>query len=160
MLESPSTSDNARRLWCRLPACAASRLRVRIAAALLFVTPLGFLTKFYLPAWLGGSAGRWCLLYGAAVLYEVFWVLVLCFISPRMSARRSAGIVFIATCALEFFQRVRAPWLDSVRSTFFGAAILGNGFDWWDFPHYALGSAAGGLLAWNLARSAPSAEAR
>jgi len=132
-----------------------TRLRIRAAIALLLVTPAGFLTKFALPAWLGGAAGRWCNLYGAAVLYEVFWVLVLAVLSPRLGPRRSATGVFLATCVLEFLQRWHAPWLDDLRRTFLGAALLGNGFDWLDFPHYALGSALGGALAWRLRRETP-----
>jgi hypothetical protein len=131
--------------------------RWRLAIAILMVVPAGFATKFALPQWLGGALGRWCLLYGAAVLYEVFWVLVLCMIWPRMAPWRSAAVVFAATCALEYFQLVHTPWLHEIRRTYIGAALLGNGFDWMDFPHYAIGSAAGALLAYGLRQRTPRA---
>jgi len=123
-----------------------------LICALAVVTPLGFAAKFVLPLWLPGAAGRWCLLYGAAVLYEVFWVLVLRLFAPRWSPARCAAIVLAITCALEFLQLVRVPWLVALRRTFVGAALLGNGFDWWDFPHYAIGCVAGAIVAGSCGR--------
>ncbi len=145
MLKGRRESDNVATITPR-------QSRRRAAAALAVVTPLGFLTKFAVPDWLGGSLGRWCNLHGAAVLYEVFWILAVKFVWTRARTWPCAAGVFAATCLLEFLQRLHAPWLDAVRGTFMGAVLLGNGFDWWDFPHYALGCTAGGLVA---ARVAP-----
>jgi hypothetical protein len=122
------------------------RVERRLVLALAIVTPVGFATKFWLPGWLPEPAGRWCLLYGAAVLYEIFWVLLLALVWPRLTVWRNAAIVFLVTCILECLQLVRAGWLTAVRGTFLGAALLGNGFDLWDFPHYLAGSAMGALL--------------
>lgn len=134
------------------PEAASGNEHHRLAVALAVVIPLGLVTKFVLPDVLPAVAGRWCLLYGAAVLYEVFWVLVVRWLAPGWSAMRCGAVVFVITCALEFLQLVRVDWLDALRRTFIGAALLGNGFDWWDFPHYVLGSAAGMWLVRRLAR--------
>ncbi|MCB9850390.1 MAG: DUF2809 domain-containing protein [Phycisphaerales bacterium] len=80
------------------------------------------------------------------MLYEVFWVFVIAFVFPRLATWRVAGIVLIATCVLECLQLVHVAWLDAIRATFLGAALLGNGFDVWDFSHYLIGSALGGVL--------------
>lgn len=156
MLKPAAESDN--------PASTAvarfvAHWRKRAILALVLVTPLGFATKFALPGWFPGPFGIWCRLYGAAVLYEVFWVLVLTAVAPRLAAWRAGGWVALATCFLEFSQSWHDPGLDALRRTFVGAALLGNGFDWWDFPHYALGSAAGALLVRRL-RGALPAEAQ
>jgi len=38
------------------------------------------------------------------------------------------------------------PFLELIRSTFWGRALIGTSFSWWDFPHYIFGSAIGGFL--------------
>jgi hypothetical protein len=148
--------------------------RWKILITLVVIVPAGLATKFVLPHRLPEPLGRWCLLYGAAVLYEVFWILAALLVVLSMKEHR-AGIavdngehastggdswkclvlraalaVFVVTCFLEVTQRWHAPWLDAVRATGLGAALLGNGFDWWDFPHYAIGSALGAYLALTL----------
>jgi hypothetical protein len=37
------------------------------------------------------------------------------------------------------------PVLETIRSFRAGTWLIGNGFDWWDFPHYALGCGLGWL---------------
>jgi hypothetical protein len=116
--------------------------RLRLGIVLLLLVPAGFLVKFAVP----GAFGWWCNLYGAAVLYEVFWVVFLRIVFPRLSPVPCAAIVFVFTCVLEVLQLWHPTWLDAIRATFLGAAVLGTSFDAWDFPHYAVGSALGGLL--------------
>ena len=102
---------------------------------LLVVTPLGFLSKSY-----SGPGHKWFNNYGGGVLYEVFWCLVIFFFVPsRKNAFSIAVGVFLVTSVLEVLQLWQAGFLQQIRSTFLGGALLGNTFVWWDFPHYALG---------------------
>ncbi len=118
-----------------------------MVAAFLLV-PLGFALKYGVT----GRAGPWAGCYGAAVVYEMFWVLLAGAAWPRVAAWRLAALVFILTCGLEFLQLAHPPVLESVRATWWGAALLGTAFDPVDFPHYALGVALGALLVGRLRR--------
>jgi len=116
--------------------------------SLLVVTPLGFWLKFY-----DGPGQEWVNNYAAGALYEVFWCLFVFLWWPRREQdsqngriRYDTGIavgVFVATSLLEVLQ-LWHPWvLEQARATFWGRALLGTTFAWWDFPHYALGCALG-----------------
>jgi hypothetical protein len=121
---------------------STTRPRVLAAISLLLVTPAGFAAKLY-----RGPGHGWFNDYAAGVLYEVFWMLVVFFLWPkRRLAARIAVWVFAVTCTLEVMQLWHPRVLERIRSTFLGAAVLGNYFDWWDFPHYAAGCALGWLL--------------
>jgi len=118
------------------------QIRIYVACSLLVVTPLGFLSKFY------SGPGRWWFNdYGAGVLYEIFWIVVVFFFFPtKKSANRIPFWVFTITSALEVLQLYN-PWLlEKIRSFFLGRALIGTTFTWWDFPHYAFGCVIGGLL--------------
>ena len=124
--------------------------RLRLGTVLVLLVPAGFLVKFAVP----GAFGWWCRLYGAAVLYEVFWVVFLRLVFPQLAPVWCAAIVLVFTCILEVLQLWHPVWLEAIRATFLGAAVLGTSFDKWDFPHYAMGSALGGFLVLAIARSA------
>lgn len=110
-----------------------------IILSLCLVTPAGFLSKFY-----AGIGHKWFNNYGAGLLYELFWCLVVFFFIPRRKyITRIALWIFIITCILEILQLWHPPLLEQIRSTFLGAAFIGTTFVWWDFPHYAIGCAAG-----------------
>ena len=116
------------------------RKRKWILIALLIVTPTGFLFKWY-----SGPAHHWFNDYGAAVMYEIFWCLVIFLIHPcKEVITRIAVGVFLVTCLLEVMQLWQPWFLQQVRSTFLGAALIGNTFVWWDFPHYIIGC----FIAW------------
>ena len=118
-----------------------SRARVvRTAVSLAAVVPAGFYAKLY-----RGPGAHWVNDSFAAVFYEVFWCLVLSLLLPAWSGRRIALAVLAATCALEFMQLWHPPLLEYLRSFTLGGALLGNWFDWWDFPYYFLGSGVGWL---------------
>ncbi len=119
-----------------------SSIRKYIAFALLVVSPAGFLFKFY-----SGPAQWWLNDYGAGLLYEVFWILVIFFFLPKKVLTNWIPFwVFILTCTLEILQ-LWNPWiLEKIRSYFPGRALMGTSFSWWDFPHYAIGSVLGWLL--------------
>ena len=117
-------------------------MRRSLLVALALVTPLGFATKFY-----AGPGVGWIGPYAGGLLYEIFWILAIALVWPRLSPARIALGVFLATCFLEVLQLWRPPPLEALRSTFLGRALVGSTFSWWDFPHYVGGAAAGfGLL--------------
>ncbi len=104
-------------------------------AAILVITPLGFYSKFYTghaSAWVNNSLG--------GVLYVIFWALVFSLIFVRSRPWKIAGIVVLITCALEFLQLWHPRFLETIRSTFMGATLLGNSFSWLDLVHYLVGS--------------------
>ena len=116
-------------------------LRLIYIACLAVVTPLGFATKFY------SGPGAWELSSSAGgLLYVLFWMLIVCVVAPTLSSRSAATGVFLVTCALEILQLWHPALLQRIRSTFVGQAILGDTFDWSDFPYYAAGALTGYLL--------------
>ena len=117
-------------------------LRRNVALSLLFVTPIGFLLKFY-----SGPGQWWFNDYGAGLLYEVFWILAIFLLLPRKELVNKIPLwVLVITCALEILQ-LWHPWiLERIRSYFLGRALIGTTFTWWDFPHYGIGCLLGWLL--------------
>ena len=116
------------------------RTRKSISLSLLVVIPAGFLLKLY-----SGPAQSWFNNYGAGVIYTIFWCLVAFFFWPRkeMITRIAVG-VFLGTSFLEVLQLWHPSFLEQIRSTFLGRALIGTTFVWWDLPHYA----AGCTIAW------------
>ena len=125
-----------------------SRYRLRLLVALLVVTPLGFGTKFY-----AGPGASWMRHHAGGVVYEIFWILLVLWVWPRLSPLRVASGVFVVTCALEILQLWHPAPLEWVRGAFLGRALIGSTFSAGDFPHYVAGSALGFVLARWLARS-------
>jgi len=112
-----------------------------IFLALFITTPTGFLFKWY-----SGPAHRWFNNYGAAVMYEIFWCMVIFLFYPHRKAITKIAVgVFLATSLLETLQLWHPWFLQQARSTFLGSALLGTTFIWWDFPHYILGCLIGWL---------------
>jgi len=119
-----------------------------ILLSLCIVTPLGFLFKGY-----SGPGHQWFNDYGAGVLYEVFWCLVVFFFIPRKIYTTHIAIgVFVITSILEILQLWHPQLLQQLRSTFLGGAILGITFVWWDFPHYIMGCLVGWFSMWVLSK--------
>ena len=118
--------------------------RGRCVAVLAVVTPLGLLTKFY-----SGPGSSWVSSQAGGFLYVVFWVFVALALFPRMSQWSVSLAVAIATSVLEFVQLWHPPFLERIRSSFLGHAVLGSTFAWSDFPYYA----AGALTAYAVART-------
>jgi hypothetical protein len=63
--------------------------------------------------------------------------------------------VFIITCALEFLQLWHPWFLEKIRSYYFGSALIGTTFTWWDFPHYAIGCILGWIVIKWLSQGDP-----
>jgi hypothetical protein len=108
---------------------------------------IGVGTKLY-----HGRFEAWIHNYAGGVIYEVFWIVLFGAIFHRIKAWRTALFVFLVTCGLETLQLYHPPLLETIRSTFIGRALIGNGFDPWDFLYYVIGSLIG-LAAWGLMRS-------
>jgi len=117
--------------------------------SLLAVTPVGFGFKLY-----NGPAQWWFNDYGAGLLYEIFWILIVFAISPRKKLINKIPVgVFIITCALEILQLWNPFILQAIRFSFIGRALIGTTFAWWDFVHYAIGCFLGWLwLRWLVKR--------
>ena len=120
----------------------ASANRLAYAGVLVVVTPLGFMTKFY-----GGPGADWVSNYAGGFLYVLFWVFVCLVLVPRVSPRVTALWILSITCALEVLQLWHPPFLEAIRSTFAGRALIGTTFVWWDFIYYIVAAAVAPALA-------------
>ena len=121
-----------------------SSTQTSVILSLLVVTPLGFAFKFY-----SGPGNPWFNNSGAGLLYEVFWILfAFLFLPSKRYAAMIPVYVFLITSVLEFLQLWHPPFLEVIRSSFWGRALIGTTFVWWDFPHYALGC----LMGWGWLR--------
>lgn len=112
--------------------------RIVTLASMLCIIPLGMATKLYdgpCSAWMRASLG--------GLFYELFWCLFTALWTRRIHPARIAAGVFAITCALEFLQLWHPPFLEAVRANTLGRAMIGDVFDWGDFPYYAIGSTAG-----------------
>lgn len=114
---------------------------------ILVITPIGFATKSY-----EGVGERWMHNYGGAILYEIFWCLVLFLIFKKLRPWLNAFYVFLATSLLEVAQLWHPPFLVSIRSTFIGRTIFGTTFVWLDFLYYVIGSLIGYFILIGLNR--------
>ncbi len=119
---------------------AAAGMRRRLLAALVAVTVAGFASKLY-----RGPGEDWLNDSLAGLFYVVFWCLAAALCWPRASPGRIALWVLAATCALEVLQLWQPPWLQAVRGTFPGAALLGTTFVASDFVYYVAGAGLGWL---------------
>ena len=123
-----------------------------IILSLCIIFPVGFLFKLY-----SGPAHKWFNDYGAAVMYEIFWCMVIFLFYPHKKAAIKITVgVFVVTSLLEVLQLWQPWFLQQIRSTFLGAALLGNTFVWWDFPHYVLGC----LISWLWMRALSNPDGR
>ena len=86
----------------------------------------------------------------------IFFVVALAIISQASSATRITLIVLTLTCVLEFLQLWHLLWLEQIRRTLLGRALLGTTFGWTDFPPYF----AGAVIGWALVRLHQTASQR
>jgi hypothetical protein len=116
--------------------------RLAYISVLAVVTPLGFATKFY-----AGPGATWVATYAGGFLYVLFWVFVVLGFAPRARPGTVAICVLGMTSLLEVLQLWHPPFLENIRSTFLGHALLGSTFSWWDFAYYGLAALAAPVLA-------------
>ena len=117
------------------------RLRLRIFFLILLIALLGFGSKLY-----SGIGSSWFNDSLAGLFYETFWCLVVFLIRPGLKPLLIASWVFAMTSLLELLQLWHPAFLQIVRSTFIGAALIGNSFNWLDFPYYLAGCILGVLM--------------
>jgi len=114
------------------------RYRTALFINLCVIIPLGYIIRFSqgpAPEWLNDACG--------SIAYEIFWILFVMLLFPRLSLSRTAIAVFLATCGVEFLQLWHPPLLQAARATLVGRLVLGNTFSWADFPAYVVGSSLG-----------------
>lgn len=116
--------------------------RLAHLCVLAIVTPLGFATKLY-----AGPGAVWVSGYAGGFFYVLFWVFLVLAIAPRSSPPAVAVGVLAVTSVLEVLQLWKPPFLQGIRSSFLGHALIGSTFSVWDFPVYALAACAAPALA-------------
>jgi hypothetical protein len=116
--------------------------RLALSLAVLAVGVLGYWLRFDAPAGPGIRDA------GGGILYVVFWIVAGAAVKPDAPVSRLASLVFVITCTLEFLQLWHPAWLEAIRRTLPGRAVLGTTFEWTDFPPYAVGAIAG----WGIVR--------
>lgn len=83
--------------------------------------------------------------HGGGIPYVVFWIAIGFVVFPYRRAIVPVSIFATGfTCLLEILQLWHPSWLSEFRASRFGAALIGSGFDWRDFPPYFIG----GLMGW------------
>jgi hypothetical protein len=115
--------------------------------ALFLVTPLGFYTKFY-----HGPAEGWVHNSLGGFFYVIFWTILFSIPFYRVRPWKIALAVLVTTSLLEVLQLWHPPFLEAIRSTFLGGALLGNSFVWSDFLYYLSGCLICLALVPNLRR--------
>jgi len=130
---NPTRSNRTKPRW--------RNYRIAVLVALFASVPIGLATKYYrgpFDEWLNNSFG--------GAIYEIFWMLFLVALFPKLRPAIAAISVFVATSILEFLQLWHPAWLEAFRSTLLGRLLLGTTFNLWDFPYYVLGCFLGWLL--------------
>lgn len=118
------------------------KYRLVLLVSMSLIVPIGYVIRFAQAptfAWLNDALG--------SIAYEIFWVLLGAFLSPQTALRAIAAGVCLTTFGLEWLQLWHPPFLEAARATLAGRLVLGNTFNWSDFPPYVVGSGLGWLWA-------------
>ena len=75
------------------------------------------------------------------ILYAVMMFLLIRFLLIQFRYWKVALISLSICYFIEISQLYRAPWINQIRNTTFGALVLGNGFLWSDIIAYMIGTA-------------------
>lgn len=116
-------------------------------ALLLSIIPIfiaGLTCEFYT-----GPGRKWFNDSGGDFLYQIFLILLISFIGPKLSLRWTAFGVFVFNCTIEFLQLWKPPFLEPIRHTLFGRLFIGYNFSWEDIFYYAMGC----FLGWVWVRA-------
>lgn len=113
--------------------------RVSLLLTIVLIVPLGYFVRFspIFPDWFSDVFG--------SIAYQIFFIALVQFWFPKLSIAKTAIGVFVFSCAIEFLQLWKPPFLQAIRATLPGRLVLGNTFLWADFPPYGLGCFAGWL---------------
>jgi hypothetical protein len=113
---------------------------------IILITGLLYSKYRYSVSWLNQEVG--------GIFYVIFWcLLAFLFIPSRRAVWQIPLWVLTITCLIEFLQLWHPPFLDYLRSFWWGKMVLGNVFNWADFPYYFIGSGLGWLglkMIWNV----------
>ncbi|NET01335.1 MAG: DUF2809 domain-containing protein [Sphaerospermopsis sp. SIO1G1] len=122
------------------------RFRTLIALVITLIIGLLYNKYRYTVPWLNQELG--------GIFYVMFWCLLTFLIIPTHRTIWKIPLwVLTITCLIEFLQLWKTPFLDYLRSFWWGKMVLGNVFNWADFPYYFLGSMLTWLglkLIWNV----------
>jgi hypothetical protein len=96
--------------------------------------------SFMFPAFLGKYPGDslW------AVMVFLMWGII----KPGASTCILTVLALVTSYLDEFSQLYQAPWINAVRHTFIGHAILGSWFSWMDMVAYTVGVGAAAVIDW------------
>ena len=114
------------------------RTRATLLLVALVLVPVGFGTKAYT-----GLGEEWVRYHVGGMVYVVFWCIVGKLGLMRVDSRRVVAGVLALTCIVEVTQLWHPSALEGLRGSTVGSALIGQEFDWWDFPHYAAGAFVG-----------------
>jgi hypothetical protein len=81
--------------------------------------------------------------YAGDALWALLVFLGFGWLCPARSTRQVALFAAAFSCAVEFSQLHRAPWIDALRHTWFGHLVLGDTFAWADIAAYLVGIVCG-----------------
>lgn len=105
------------------------------------IVPAGIGTKYYhgpLAEWVHDSLG--------GVLYVLLFSMIVALLFSRKRPFAIAGLVFMATAAIEFLQLWHPAFLQFIRAGFLGRMILGTTFVATDLIYYAIGALISGAV--------------
>jgi hypothetical protein len=120
-----------------------ARNRGWVALALAGTMALGLLSRRYpMPGILAEYTGD--ALYAVAV----FMALALLFAGAR--SRSLAVSALVLSALVECAQLIKFPWLNDLRSTSVGRAVLGSGFKWSDMVAYSIGAMVAAVVDFGL----------
>ena len=127
-----------------VPRCGVegrSRSRLQLTAVAVALVFAGLASRRW-PAWQPAVVAA----YAGDVLWAVLVFVLLAGVAPRASTTRVAAAAASIALITEGSQLVHTPWLDAIRTTRFGALVLGQGFLWSDLGCYGLGVSLAALV--------------
>lgn len=118
-----------------------SRSRLWLLVYVVAVIALGLASRKF-PTLFPAIFGK----YPGDALWALMVFVGLAFVKPRASTAHLSVLAFAISCAIEFSQLYRAPWLNEIRGTTIGHLVLGSTFSWPDIAAYAVGVLVGALI--------------
>ena len=100
----------------------------------IILIPMGLYTKQY-----SGIASNWVHNYFGGIMYVVFFSLLFSIIFNKTNILKIVVLVFIITTIIEILQLWHPQFLESIRASFLGKALIGSTFSYFDIVHYFIG---------------------
>ncbi|MEA3500444.1 MAG: DUF2809 domain-containing protein [Candidatus Marinimicrobia bacterium] len=101
---------------------------------IIILIPIGLYTKLY-----NGFASSWGHDSLGGIFYVIFWSLFFSVIFQKTKPLKITVIVFSITTFLEILQLWHPVFLEIIRDSFIGKAMLGTSFFLLDIFHYIIG---------------------